>query len=591
MTRLTYVGQSASGGTALGVLRHTEVVPAALGQRGSGAADGVGSSTGDSGDVSGLGGAGGAGGDPVAEVTDAFDAVAEQLAALARTLRDSGQTDLADIVEVDGYIAQDQELRGAALRQVRAGEPAARAVVQAVDEYGTMLATLDDPMLAERAADVRQVGRRVLAQLAGAGVGADAASAAPDGPVVLVAHEIGAADLLEYGDLVVAAVSLVGGPSSHASIIARSLGIPLVLGVSPAVLNHPDGTEVLIEAEGPSVVVDPEPGERQAAVAVMAAARRRREILAAERGLPSRTLDGRAVALRANVATAIETKAANNANADGVGLLRTELPFLDTHKWPTADQHTAVLTPILSKLAGKPVTVRTLDFADDKFPPLLADQAVDGHLGRGLPYMLAAPQAFANQFRAILTAGAACDLRIMIPMVATVDELASCARILAEVATELAVAAPPIGAMIELPAAVQIASELAGQAGFFSIGSNDLTSQILRLDRRDPAVSPALAAHPRVLQAIARTVTAAHERGLKVSVCGDAAAHPLVVPLLIGLGCDVLSVAPAALDEVRVRIRRLDARVCAEVAAEAMGFETLESVQRVVRQRCWPEMP
>ncbi|MBS2539517.1 phosphoenolpyruvate--protein phosphotransferase [Catenulispora sp. NF23] len=593
MTRLTYVGQSASGGTALGVLRHTDVVPAALGQRGSGDVGGAGGP----GDADGVGGPGAAGADPVAEVTDAFDAVAEQLAGLARTLRDSGQTDLADIVEVDGYIAQDQELRGAALRQVRAGEPASRAVVQAVQEYGTMLAALDDPMLAERAADVRQVGRRVLAHLAGAGTGAGAgagagaASAAPDGPVVLVAHEIGAADLLEYGDLVVAAVSLVGGPNSHASIIARSLGIPLVLGVSPAVLNHPDGTEVLIEAEGPSVVVDPEPGERQAAVAVMAAARRRREVLAAERDLPSQTLDGRAVALRANVATAIETKAANNANADGVGLLRTELPFLDTHKWPTADQHTAVLTPILSKLAGKPVTVRTLDFADDKFPPLLADKAVDGHLGRGLPYMLAAPQAFANQFRAILTAGAACDLRIMIPMVATVDELASCARILAEVATELGVPTPPIGAMIELPEAVEIASELAGQAGFFSIGSNDLTSQVLRLDRRDPAVSPALAAHPRVLQAIARTVTAAHERGLKVSVCGDAAAHPLVVPLLIGVGCDVLSVAPAALDEVRVRIRRLDARVCAEVAAEAMGFETLESVQRVVRQRCWPEMP
>jgi phosphoenolpyruvate-protein kinase (PTS system EI component) len=205
--------------------------------------------------------------------------------------------------------------------------------------------------------------------------------------------------------------------------------------------------------------------------------------------------------------------------------------------------------------------------------------------------MLAAPDAFANQFRAILTAGAECDLRIMIPMVATADELAVCARLLADVAKELGVARPPIGAMIELPEAVERAWELAEQARFFSIGSNDLTSQILRLDRRDPAVSPALAAHPRVLQAIARTVAAAHERGLKVSVCGDAAAHPLVMPLLIGLGCDVLSVAPAALDEVRVRIRRLDARVCAEVAAEAMGFETLESVQRVVRRRCWPQMP
>jgi phosphoenolpyruvate-protein kinase (PTS system EI component) len=323
----------------------------------------------------------------------------------------------------------------------------------------------------------------------------------------------------------------------------------------------------------------------------MEAARRRREILAAERELPSQTLDGRAVALRANVATPIEAKAANTAHADGVGLLRTELPFLDVRTWPSADQHAAVLGPILGKLAGQPVTVRTLDFADDKFPPLLAAQAVNGHLGRGLPPMLADPQAFSHQFRGILTAGAACDLRIMIPMVATVEELTACARTLAAVAADLDVAPPPIGAMIELPEAVAIADELAGVADFFSIGSNDLTSQILRLDRRDPAVSPALAAHPRVLSAIAHTVQAAHRHGIQVSVCGDAAAHPLVIPLLIGVGCDVLSVAPAALDETRVRIRRLDAGVCTDVAAEALVCETLESVQRLVRERCWPAMP
>ncbi|MEY9854984.1 phosphoenolpyruvate-protein kinase (PTS system EI component) [Catenulispora sp. GAS73] len=560
MSRATFVGQSASSGTALGLLHHTELPPAVVSAPRR------------------------PGQDPVAEVTDAFDAVAEQLAELSQTLRDSGQTDLADIVEVNGYIAQDQELRGAALQHARTEQSPSQAVVLAVDEYAALLAALDDPTLAERAADVRQVGRRVLAHLAGV------TSAAPDGPVVLVAQEIGAADLLEHGDLV-AAASVVGGPNSHASIIARSLGIPLILGVSPAVLDHPDGAEVLIDADRSTITVDPDPAERQAAVVVIDAARRRREILAAERDLPSQTLDGHPVALRANVASSVEAKAANAANADGVGLLRTEMPFLDAQKWPTEDQHAAVLAPILGKLAGQPVTVRTLDFADDKFPPFLADQAVDGHLGRGLPHMLADPLAFTHQFRAILRTGAACDLRIMIPMVATVEELAACAQILAAVAADVGAAPPPIGAMIELPGAVDIADALAEQAAFFSIGSNDLTSQILRLDRRDPAVSPVLAAHPKVLQAIARTVQAAHRRRLKVSVCGDAGAHPLVIPLLIGLGVDVLSVAPAALDETRVRIRRLDARVCADVAAEALACETLESVQGIVRRRCWPAMP
>ncbi len=220
-----------------------------------------------------------------------------------------------------------------------------------------------------------------------------------------------------------------------------------------------------------------------------------------------------------NVATPIEAKAANTANADGVGLLRTELPFLDARAWPTEDQHAAVLRPILGKLAGQPVTVRTLDFADDKFPPFLAGQARHGHLGRGLPHMLADPHALTHQFRAILTAGAACDLRIMIPMVASVAELAACAEILDGAAASLGTAAPPIGAMIELAEAVATADDLARHAAFFSIGSNDLTSQILNLDRRDPAVTPALAAHPDVLRAIARTVDrGAQARASSVSV-------------------------------------------------------------------------
>lgn len=560
MTRKTFAGQLASPGTALGLLHRIDTPPPAPSpHRPSG--------------------------DPAEDVADAFATVAAQLQELARTLRDSGQNDLADIMEAESFIALDHELQAAALRRVADGASVAHAVVQAAHEYADLLAALEDPTLAERAADVRQIGRRVLTHLSGSG------SVVPDGPLVLAAHEIGAADLLEHGDTVVAAASVIGGPNSHASIIARSLGIPLILGIDPAVLNHPDGTEVLIDAGFSSITLYPDTRERDIARSAMDAARRRREILAAERGLPCQTLDGVGVGLRANIATPVEAKAANAANSAGVGLLRTELPFLDAYSWPTELQHAAVLGPIFRKLAGQPVMVRTLDFADDKFPPFLADRAVHGRLGRGLPLMLADPQAFRHQFRAILTKGADCDLRIMIPMVATVAELTACKQILAETATSLGVAPPALGAMIELPEAVAVAEDLARQADFFSIGSNDLTSQMLRLDRRDPAVTPAQAAHPDVLRAIARTVDAAHRHGRQVSVCGDAAAHPLVIPLLIGLGCDVLSVAPAALDEVRVRIRRLDSRVCADAARQALLCDSLDDVQHVVRQRCWPSMP
>ena len=560
MSRLSYPGVAASPGVALGLLLRSDR-PLSVRERRSG------------------------GDDPAAEIAVAFDAVAAQLLDLSKTLRASGQAEMADIVETNSYIALDNELRGAALRHLESGFPPEHAVDQAVGEYAGLLAALDDATLAERAADVRQVGRRVLAYLAGT------ESATVEGPIVLAAHEIGAADLLEHGDLVVAALSVVGGPNSHASIIARSLGVPLVIGVDAAALANADGTPVLVDTRHGTVTVNPDQVEREEAANAMDVARHLRELLAAERDLPSQTTDGHPVGLYANVATPVEAKAVPAHNAGGVGLLRTELPFLEAPAWPTEAQHTAVLRPVLAKLAGLPVTVRTLDFADDKFPPFLAPAAVDGHLGRGLPHMLADPSAFKNQFRAILAAGADCDVRVMIPMVASVDELLACRRILAKTAADLGAPTPPLGAMIELPEAVADADELAREAAFFSIGSNDLTSQILRLDRRDPAVTPAQAAHPDVLRAIAEIVVAAHRHERRVSVCGDAAAHPLVIPLLIGLGCDVLSVAPAALDEVRSRIRRLSMSVCAEVAGIALGLDTAEGVWQLVTDRCLPALP
>lgn len=571
--RQIFIGRAASAGTALGVLHRIDRDPAAELEQALNRT--LTSSPPHPSDT-----------DSTTLVLSAFDAVAEQLLTLAGTLRADGQTELADIVEVNGYIAQDRDLRDGAIRRLADGVAPAHAIAHAVHDYAEVLASLGDPTLAERAADVRQVGRRVLAHLAGS------ASSAPDGPLVLCAWEVGAADLLERDEIVVAAVSVRGGPNSHASIIARSLGIPLLLGADPALLDLPDGAEILVDSGSARATVFPDPNERASAVRAMDAARRRREALMAERLLPSWTVDGHQVALRANVATVTDAKAAITVGAAGVGLLRTEIPFLEADAWPTEAQHTAVLAPILRKLTGQQVTVRTLDFADDKLPPFLSrGRNGNTRLGRGLPLMLAEPAAFADQFRAILAAGANTDLRIMIPMVASAAELRACKEILAKCAAELGVAPPPIGAMIELPEAVARADTLAVESDFFSIGSNDLTGQILGLDRCDPAMGPALAAHPRVLRAVADTVDMAHAHRRQVSVCGDAAAHPLVVPLLIGLRCDALSVAPAALDEVRARTRRLDYAVCAEVAREALACTTLDQVARLVEERCTPQLP
>jgi phosphocarrier protein FPr len=554
-TRHSYPGLTASGGVALGYLHRTDRPHSrsALPTRTSG--------------------------DPARLVEGAFDAVAARLLALAASLREQGKDDQADIMEVNGYIAQDQDLRGQAVDKARGGLPVDVAVRQAVDGYAGVIAALDDPTLAERAADVRQVGRRVLAWLHGD------IDPTPDRPLVLAACEIGAADLLEPGRTVTAAVSVTGGPNSHAAIVARSLGIPMLLGIDRTLLDLPDGHEVMLDADRSTAIAHPDEHERAGALAAMEAARSRRAALAEERHLPAETLDGHRVALRANIATLTDVRTARASNADGVGLLRTELPFLGARTWPTRQQHAAALVPLLRALDGQPVTVRTLDFADDKLPPFLADGRPDGRIGRGLPLMLAQPEAFGDQFRSLLAAGAETDLRIMIPMVADIGELRACRGLLLKAAAELGVDAPPLGIMVELPEAVAAAHQLAAEAAFFSIGSNDLTCQLLGLDRRDPAATPAMAAHPRVLRAVAQVVAAARRHHRHVSVCGDAAAHPLVTPLLIGLGCDSLSVAPAALDEVRARIRRLRAATCTDLAAQALTCRTEQEVWRLVQQR------
>lgn len=557
----TYTGYAAAPGIALGFVHRTDrpLTRTALPHR--------------------------AGGDPTQQITDAFDAVATRLLDLSTSLREQGKDEQADIMEVNSYIAQDPDLRDQAVKRANDGQPVSVAVRQAIDSYAGTIAALDDPTLAERAADVRQVGRRVLAHLHGE------TGPAPDQPLVLVAHEIGAADLLEPGQTVTAAISVTGGPNSHAAIVARSRGIPFLLAVDPQLLELPDGQEILLDADQASAVAHPDDEERTRALRAMETARARRLALAEERHLPAETLDRHRIVLRANVANPAEARAALTTGAEGVGLLRTELPFLNHPAWPTRAQHAATLVPVLRALAGQVVTARTLDFADDKLPPFLAEGRDGGRLGRGLPLMLAQPDAFADQFRSLLSAGADTDLRIMIPMVASVDELLACRRLLQAAATEAGVPMPPLGIMVELPEAVAAADDLAREASFLSIGSNDLTCQILGLDRRDPTATPAMAAHPAVLDAIARVVTAAHRHDRQVSVCGDAAAHPLVTPLLIGLGCDSLSVGPAALDEVRARIRRLGHDTCASLAAVALTRETPEEVWRLVEQCCRPSLP
>jgi phosphoenolpyruvate-protein kinase (PTS system EI component) len=520
-------------------------------------------------------------------VDEALDAVAADLRALAERLRDRGRADEAEIVGIGALIADDPALRAEARLEAGEGRTPVEAVTRAAERYAAAIAAIGDPVLAERAADVRQVGRRAVAHLSSGG-SPSPAHGNGSGGAILIADELGPADILgiEEGDIV-AAAAVRGGPNAHAAIVARSLGLPLVLGVDADLLRIGEGTSLVVDGDAGSVTVAPSDTELTAARDAMDSAFRRKTALASERGLPSETADGVTVSLLCNVATAAETRAGLEAGADGVGLLRTELPFLEATSWPNEDEHRRVLEPILSQLDGRLATVRVLDFGGDKVPPFLT-QANDGADGqaRGLPPLLRTPDALGSQLRAALRAGAATRLRILVPMVTSLREVRlsreELDRAIAAVGPD-GTATPELGVMVEVPSAALLAERMAAEVDFLSIGTNDLTERVLGVHRRDPGAKPALAAHPTVITLVNRVVRAGATHGKPVGVCGEAAGDPLVLPLLVGIGVSSVSVSPSRVDEVRARIRRLDADACRQLARTAMRLDSVEAVWDLVR--------
>ncbi len=506
------------------------------------------------------------------EVAAAFAAVAEERSALAQQLRRDQRDEQADIVAIGGLIAADPTLIEPAVAAVRDGADAAGAVERSAAVQAAAIAALANPDLAARADDVRQVASAVLARLAGVGI-----SPPPAGDFILVGREVDPADLIRLAESgLVGAVSVSGGANSHAAIIARGLGIPMLAGSDPEVLAVRAGQAAILDAVAGQLIVDPSPQEL-AAVAppgtpAGASGTPGGGHGSAAPGTPPRTRDGQEITLLCNVASAAETRLGLASGATGVGLLRTEIPFLKAAGWPSEAAHRAALDPVLSLLTGRPAVVRLLDFGGDKTPPFLAGQ------GAGLAMLLSHPHALGDQLRAVLRSGRDTRLHVMVPMVSSPDEVAVVRAALADAAAEVGAVVPALGMMVEVAATAAAADAFTPVADFFSIGTNDLTSQVLGIDRADPRMRPALAADPRVLALISRVVKAAGAAGVSVSVCGDAAADPDVLPLLIGLGVRTLSVGAARLADVAGRIAAADAAECAAVAARALQATNVEQV-------------
>jgi phosphoenolpyruvate-protein kinase (PTS system EI component) len=509
--------------------------------------------------------------DRASELDLALAALAAAAQALAEVAARLGPEE-AEIIETGVLMAQDPALAAAVRDAVTGGGlPAPAALLRATGEHADAIAAIPDATLAARADDVRSLGRRA-ARLATSG----GAAPEPGADAILIASDLGPGDVAELAPSLAGVALTAGAATSHAAIVARSLGIPMVAGLGAELLDVPDGACLAVDGGRGSLIVDPAPDRARNAAGAMRARREAERRAYAARDRPATTRDGRRVAVLANVASVEELRVALRAGAEGIGLLRTELAFLCAERWPAERDHADALEPVLAELGPHRAIVRVLDFGADKSPPFLR-----GTAARGLELLLAHGDAFSRQLRAILRCGRGRDLRILLPMVDTADQVRASRALLDRAAGELGLDVPPaLGSMIETERAVENAVEIAAQSDFLSIGTNDLTAATLGVDRF--AGGSARSHHPAVLRAIARGVAAAQGAGIAIEVCGEAASEPVMLPLLVGLGVDELSVGAARVGTVREWIRGLDAGGAARLARSALARDTAEQVARAV---------
>jgi multiphosphoryl transfer protein len=508
----------------------------------------------------------------------ALGAAATELSALAAETASRASEEIGAIFAAQALFATDPGIVEPALAAIEGGASAAEAIDRVTAEQADKLAGIDDDYFRDRAADVLDVGRRVVDLLTG--------RARPDlhhrdgSPAVVAADDLDPSVVALIRPELVAGLALAGGaPSGHAAIVARALGIPLVLGLGPMVDATLDGNIVAVDGSAGRLLVEPDEAE----------------LVALTTGPSPERVTGRPiidlpVSVEANVGSVREAAAAAAAGAEGIGLVRTELLFLGRSSPPGLEEQRALYRRIAATMPGRPVVFRTLDIGGDKPASYLpAEIEMNPALGvRGIRLALSRPELMETQLRALLEADPAVPLRLLLPMVAAVEEVAAARRAIAsasvasrrdgaEVADDVR-----LGIMIEIPSAAILADAFAPIVDFFSIGTNDLVQYTLAADRTNPALAElATPLQPAILRLIKFVTDAALAFNRPVAVCGEAAADPATAAILIGLGVDELSVGPARIAPLREAIASLDPDACRSAAARALMAHSVDEVRRI----------
>lgn len=520
---------------------------------------------------------------PEAEMAKLQEAIAAVKADLQVVIKSAKNPQIAEIFAAHLALLDDDEMLMGVKEGLQEGLSAPAAWHAMIEELASAQAALANQLLAERAQDLKDIGQKVLSKLVG-----ETQAAPPDAPYVLIKEDLLPSDVANLDPTSVAGIiTAVGGASSHSAIIARALGIPALVGAGQSVLEIENGTSVLLDGGAGWFVVEPS-DEMIAECREIQAARRemmRKAALVAKE--PAITTDGHRVEVAANLGNVADTANAVASGAEGVGLLRTELVFMSHTQIPDIKTQVADYAQVFEALEGKPLVVRVLDIGGDKALPYLPMAAEENpFLGlRGIRLLLAKPELLRAQLTALIVASEGRDLRIMFPMIGRIEEFFAAKAILDEVLVQYPHDKLQVGIMLEVPSAAVMAHQFAKEVDFFSIGTNDLTQYVLAIDRGHPVISKdADGLHPSILQLIHQAVTAAHREGKWVGVCGELAADPDAVPLLVGLGVDELSMSAKSIAMTKAMIREMQYSQMQALAMQALECQTAEQVRQLVKQ-------
>lgn len=535
--------------------------------------------------------------DPDTEVSRLQDALDKSTAEL-KIIRDKAKetlgADEAQVFEAHMMILADPDYIGAIKSKIKDDKINAEAALSAVSDQfiSTFEAMTDNKYMQERAADVRDVTKRVMSHLLGVTLPNPALI---DHEVVIVAHDLAPSDTAQLNKKFVKGfVTDIGGRTAHSAIMARSLEIPAIVGAESVTKDIKDNDMVIADGLTGDIVIDPSAdqiSQYKDAAEKFAAQKAEWEKL---KDQPSVTADGKQYTVGANIGTPKDMAAVNANGGEAVGLYRTEFLYMDSDEMPTEDAQFEAYKSVLEDMKGKPVVVRTMDIGGDKHLPYMPlPHEMNPFLGyRAIRISLDRQDIFRTQLRALLRASAFGKLRIMFPMVATLDEFRQAKKIYLEEKKKLEDAGTKVsddiqtGIMIEIPAAAVLADQFAKEVDFFSIGTNDLIQYSMAADRGNEHVSYLYQPYnPSILRLVKHTIESPHKEGKWAGMCGEAAGDPIMVPLLLGMGLDEYSMSATSILKVRSLMKRLDTKDMKKLADKAVNEMTSnEEVAEMVKK-------